>query len=597
MQIKHHIDGHHLYNALISGAISVIENKSELNRINVFPVADGDTGTNLSATMNAIIENMKKSPDLSVVIDSAAEGALLGARGNSGIIFAQFLYSFHLENQKQTSLELADFIQMMKNSVVRLYEVMLNPVEGTILTLIKTWVQSMETHYRSVDSVEKFVELTMKDSKIMLERTPELLPVLKERGVVDSGAKGFYKFLEGIGQYMHSGQVPDLGNQVRDAELSFGGDHSHEEKSEFRYCCEAIVTGKHLEVKAIKKRMMGHGDSLILAGGEGKMRIHMHTNDPEEMFADLATYGVLSGIKADDMHLQMAVVSEPKSKIAIVTDSIADLPPGFAEEQQVFVIPLQLELDGVVHLDRVSLSIKRFYEMNQTLKEHPKSSLPPIKNVENLFHFLADHYESILVLNVSDKLSGTYQMVASVAEMFRKRGVKIAVVNTLLNSGAQGLLVTKATAMAQQGKGLDAIVDHLYCLIPKTKILVAVDTMKYLQRSGRVSQRAAKIGKAIHLKPIMTLDEQGNGKAYGGSLSHKAVIKRIIKQVKKDHETYGITSFNVVHADCPDRARHLATMIEGVTQLSVSYIAPISPIVGATAGEGAVAVSYTMKGR
>lgn len=597
MQIKHRIDGHQVYNALISGAVSVIQNKSELNRINVFPVADGDTGTNLSATMNAIIENMRKSDDLSVVIDTAAEGALLGARGNSGIIFAQFLYSFHLESKTQTSLELPEFIQIMKKSVDRLYEVMLNPVEGTIITLIKTWVESMEKHYQTGKTMEQFVDLTMKDSEKMLERTPELLPILKERGVVDSGAKGFYKFLEGIRKYMNTGQVPEIGTQVKDADLNFAGDHHHEEKSEFRYCCEAIVTGKHLEVQAIKKRMMLHGDSLILAGGEGKLRLHMHTNDPEEMFADLSKFGVLSGIKADDMHLQMAIVSEPKSKIAIVTDSIADLPPGFAEEQQVFVIPLQLELDGVVHLDRVSLSIKRFYEVNQNLKDHPRSSLPPIKNVENLFHFLADHYESIVVLNVSDKLSGTYQMVASVAEMFRKRGIKIAVINTLLNSGAQGLLVTKASAMANRGESLEAIVDHMYSLIPKTKILVAVDTMKYLQRSGRVSQRAAKIGKAIHLKPIMTLDEQGNGKAYGGSLSHRAVIKRIVKQVKKDHETYGITSFNVVHADCPERARDLAAIIEEVVRMKVSYIAPISPIVGATAGEGAVAVSYTLKGR
>lgn len=591
------INGSHVYNALVSGAVSVIQSRSELNRINVFPVADGDTGSNLSATMGAVLENMKNSSDLSVVIDSAAEGALMGARGNSGIIFAQFLYGFHIENKERTSLDLKEFIQVMKRSTARLYEVMLNPVEGTIISIIKAWTESMEAHYTEGKNEREFIDLTMKDSLNMLEKTPELLPILKEKGVVDSGAKGFYKFLEGVRDYLVTGKVPKVNETLSHKDLSFEQADVHEEESAFRYCCEAIVTGKKLDVADIKKRMKRHGDSLIIAGGEGKVRLHMHTNDPEEMFADLSLFGTLSNIKADDMHLQMAAVSHPKARVAIVTDSIADLPPGFSEREQVFVMPLQLELDGVVHLDRISLSIKRFYEMNKDLKEHPKSSLPPIKNVENLFYFLADHYESILVLSVSDKLSGTYQMVASVAEMFRKRGVKIAVINTLLNSGAQGLLVTEAVKMAQSGKSLDTITDYVYTLIPRTKILVAVDTMKYLERSGRVSQRAATIGRMIHLKPIMTLDEQGAGKAYGGSLSHEAVIKKIVKQVKKDHEKFGIETFNVVHADSEKQAKHMADLLEKVVKKPVSYIAPISPIVGSTAGEGAVAVSYLMKGR
>jgi DegV family protein with EDD domain len=362
--------------------------------------------------------------------------------------------------------------------------------------------------------------------------------------------------------------------------------------SENRYCCEAIVDGHKMDVLQVKRMMSGFGDSLVIAGGDKRIRLHMHTNDPESMFSQLQTLGKLSQIKADDMHLQMEAIQEPRSKVAIVTDSIADLPEGFARENQVFVMPMQIEVDGVVHLDRISLSVKRFYEINRQLKEQPKSSLPSIKQVESLLEFLQEHYEAVLVLCVSDKLSGTYEMVASLADLQRKRGQKIAVVNTLKNSGAQGLLVVEACKLARREVGLEAMVEQLVALIPRTQILVAVDTVKYLERSGRVSHNVGKIAKWMNLKPIMTLDQNGKGKAYGGTISYNSVILKIKKAILKDQQRYGIESFNIVHGACLERAEKLSKEMETLLGMPVAYIAEISPIVGAIAGEGAVAVSY-----
>lgn len=593
------INGLTLYEGILSGAAAVIANKSALNKINVFPVADGDTGSNLSATMRAVIDNLSASDDLSIVAESAAEGALSGARGNSGIIFAQFFYGFYMAVKPRREIDPETFIQAMKTASSRLYEVMLNPVEGTILTVIRSWVDAMEHHHRTGQEFKAFVSLTLADSLKALEHTTDQLDILRENGVVDSGAKGFYNFLEGISHYLIAGKVPDLALTAAESVPQWEAPPDrHETESLYRYCCEAMVSSRRselLDIRQVKAAMASFGDSLVIAGGDQRIRLHMHTSRPEAMFAKLLEFGSLSQIKADDMHLQMAVVKGPKAKIAVVTDSIADLPENYADEHQIFVLPLQLEVDGVVHLDRVSLSAKGFYKINKHLKQQPLSSLPSIKQVESLFHFLAEHYEAVVVLSVSDQLSGTYQMVASVAELLRQQGMKIAVVNTLKNSGAQGLLVMEAVKMAQSGMALEAITNQLHQMIPRTKILVAVDTVKYLARSGRVSQSAGTVAKWLHLKPIMTLDEQGKGKAYGGTISHQAVLEKIKKAVLKDHKRYGIVSYNVVHGDCQERAEKFAEEMKQLLGLPADYIGEISPIVGAVAGEGAVAISYQIR--
>lgn len=593
MVSQYKINGIKFYEAIVAGSVELISNKKTLNKINVFPVADGDTGSNMSATVESVMAHMKKSENLSVVANSAAEGALLGARGNSGIIFAQFLYGFCMEAKQYEEIDFETFIKAMKNASARLYEVMLNPVEGTILTLIKTWVSAMEQH-RHQTNLHTFLGLTMEASAVALEKTKEQLQVLKDRNVVDSGAKGFYSFLEGVQKYMVTGKVPEM--VVRNADVEIvQHETAHEVQSAYRYCCEAMLSECELEAKVLKQAMGGYGDSLIVAGGKDYMRLHMHTNDPEAMFSRLGSLGRISQIKADDMHLQMAAVQAPARKIAIVTDSIADLPEDYEKENQIFVLPLLLEVDGVTHLDRISLTTKRFYQINRHLKEQPQSSLPSVKQVESLLQFLAEHYEAILVLCVSDKLSGTYQMIASVAALKRENGAQIEVVNTLKNSAAQGLMVLEAVKMADKDLPLSEIVRELKALSASTKILVAVDTVKYLERSGRVSHQVGKIAKWLNLKPIMTLDTKGNGKAYGGAVSLKSVLKKIEKVVRLDQQRQGLLTYCIVHADALAEAQAWAITLERLLGQAPAYIAEISPIVGATAGEGALAIGYITK--
>lgn len=520
------------------------------------------------------------------------------ARGNSGIIFAHFLHGFANEVTAKAEIDLPTFIAAVKKSSDRVHEVILNPVEGTLLTIIKSWARSLEQHYEHQSSFDAFIAAIMADLKAAVDMTPSQLPILKAKGVVDSGAKGFYHFMIGIQNYISKGNAfifPDADPVQADDHPVF-----HETSTTppyHRFCCEAMLCDSPSDLMQVKTEMMPFGDSLVVAGGHGRLRIHLHTNSPEAFFSKLQTFGTLSQIKADDMMLQHAVVAHRQSRIAIVTDSIADLPKGFDLQHQVFVLPLHLEVNGVDHLDRISLSVGRFYELNENLKEQPKSSLPSIKQVESLLDFLTTYYEGILMIHVSDKLSGTYNMVASVAETFKGQGVPIKVINTLTNSGAQGLLVQEACKMARMGLSLSEISVALDQRIPLTKILVAVDTVRYLARSGRVSHRMGKLAQFFKIKPIMTIDPLGYGKAYGASISMQKVLSKLKRQVLKDHHAHGIESFNIVHAACPERAEVLAHEIGDLLNMPVSYLAEISPIVGAVSGEGAIAVSYIMKSR
>ncbi len=624
MTKKMNLNGQSFYNAVVAGANAIMLNKNELNAINVFPVADGDTGSNMNATVKSIVDFMVNNENLSTVAKSAADGALIGARGNSGMILAQFFYAFSSEIKQTEAMEIKDFIKAIKNASHTLSKVLINPVEGTLLTIIQSWSDSLEIRYNDTLALDDYASAIMTDVQKALARTPEQLPLLKEKGVVDSGAKGFYHFLEGITHFIKTGHHLDQSSlakanthpNIPSIVIPPHTDHANDEQ--FRYCCEALLRNSPIDDMTLKANLSTLGDSLIIAGGPGLQHLHLHTSQPEAFFSRLTAFGTVDYMKADDMQMQAAIVSAPKGRIAIVTDSIADLSEDFAIKQQVTVLPLHIIIDGVDYLDRIAMTTKRFYDINSSLTEQPRSSMPSMKEIESLFQFLLGHFESILVMSVSDKLSGTYNLFQTVAKslnvQFKSDQTsdqkmvsydRIRVVNTLKNSGAQGLLTMAASefALSEQilsdklsaQEALSQLVAHVEQLIPKTNILVAVNNTQYLARSGRVSMRAGNIVKAIGLKPIMTLDSEGNGKAYGATFSTHSTRRKIIKQIIKVHKEKGILQYNIVHAGCLDQAQTFASLVAARIGIEPAYISEISPIVSATAGEGAIAISYITK--
>jgi uncharacterized protein len=591
MKIRY-INGKRIYYAFLAGAREVTQQRKHLNEINVFPVADGDTGSNMASTLNHILTTVKPTSAMDETLKSIADASLAGARGNSGIILAQFINGVAAEVRQHQVMTAQSFGQTLVNSVPYAYESMAQPVEGTMLTIIKTWAEAFhEAGKRSNDFVE-ILNSSLDQAREALMRTPEKLEVLRKSKVVDSGAQGFVHFLEGIVKLIQSGNIRQfLERQLMPEVESLPVEALSPDEATYRFCTEGMITGEELPLNTIKSFLIQQGDSVIVAGNESRCRFHLHTDYPERVFVKLRKYGMITDQKVDDMVRQQDALFRKKTKVALVTDSIADIPQAFQDQYQIYQIPLQVMVEGSPFLDQVTVTTPMLFDFLDEVKEYPTSSQPTIKKVREMLEFLLQQYDDILMLAVSAQNSGTWQAFQQTAKEMQQEGKRINVIDTKKNSGAEGLLVMKAAEAIHEGKTLDEVTDLVKQWIPLTHIFVSVATFEYMVRGGRVSPMKGKMAKWMNLKPIVSLDEDGKGIAFGKAFSRSANTRKIMEIVAKMNRENPVERYCVVHADAFDKAEEFAGLLEEMTGKPPAYITEISPIVALNAGRGAVAVA------
>jgi dihydroxyacetone kinase-like predicted kinase len=225
----------------IAGAKKVIAHQVELNRINVFPVNDGDTGTNLASTIRAVIESLHPHRSYKITADRIAEATLMNARGNSGIIFAQFFYGLSLETGNLRSITLREFAESIQRAVRYIYEAIANPVEGTMLTVIKEWADFIYNSWQKFSDFAALLLSSYEVLKVSLLETKTKLKILTKNNVVDAGAKGFVLFVEGIIDYMQTRNFREL-IQIKAENAALPKmEEVISENVDFRYCTEAIL--------------------------------------------------------------------------------------------------------------------------------------------------------------------------------------------------------------------------------------------------------------------------------------------------------------------------------------------------------------------
>jgi DegV family protein with EDD domain len=245
------------------------------------------------------------------------------------------------------------------------------------------------------------------------------------------------------------------------------------------------------------------------------------------------------------------------------------------------------------YLDKVTIQSNRFYELMDSLKVYPTSAQPTVKSLTNFFSFLTTYYKHILVITVSEKMSGTYQAFNEAAKQFKDRDIRV--INSKQNSGAEGLLVLKAAELIDQGLSMDAVTEKIEALTTQSKILVSVKVLKYMMRSGRLTKVSGTIAKLMHLKPVISIDETGAGIIFSKALSTQSADKKILEHVKNIHETYGIDSYAIVHANALDRAEFYEKTYTELLGIKPRYIMDISTVVAMNAGIGTVAIAYIRK--
>lgn len=280
-------------------------NSARIDRLNVFPVPDGDTGTNMVLTLRSAMKQVSQleSPTVAEVGRALARGSLLGARGNSGVILSQILRGMSEGLAKFAQCEPAEFARGIEQASRAADESVTNPVEGTILTVARDSAKAAVSN--AVDTLEDLGTTVVDAARTSVRRTPEQLAVLKEAGVVDAGGQGLLVIYEGLLRNLRGLPPPEMITEDRGAETfsEFAFAHGADEHG---YCTEFVILGTDMNPDSVREKMGEYGDSLLVVGDPSLIRVHMHTETPGEVLTAALAYGPLDAVKAENMDLQQA---------------------------------------------------------------------------------------------------------------------------------------------------------------------------------------------------------------------------------------------------------------------------------------------------
>lgn len=592
------LDGKTLYYSFLAGAQKIFENQVLLNKINVFPVADADTGTNLASTMRSIVDTPIPTSDLKITAAALADAALTGARGNSGIIFAQFLYGFSTELQKHDTLSVDSFAESIRKAVTYAYEAIANPIEGTMITVIREWAEFI---YILKDSIKDFIELIAQAYNKAVESlnsTTSKLAVLAKANVVDAGAKGFVVFLQGIVEFVKAGELRKMITGREEVVITDSEVISHDVIT-FRYCTEALLAldeKKKINLSQVRTAIAHMGDSMVVAGSPRKMRVHIHTDHPAKVMKVLNKFGSINFQKVDDMVMQQAVAANPRHKVALVTDSTCDIPQELIEKHQIHVVPLSVHFGDTYFLDRLTLLPSQFYKMLDSEPAYPSTAQPAYKDFFNRYSYLASHYNSIIGIHLSAAMSGTWSNSSKAAHTVSEHtGKKINVINSKRISSGLGLIVLRAAEALEQGVTMEELLNDIPKWSLDTKMMVSSKTIKYMVKSGRVSASKGYIGSLLNLKPIVTVNDEGKTETFGKPFTEKGSRSLVIENVKKLIGKKELWGYSISHAKNASSAEWFRDQMFELTGLEPVFINDASPVLGVNVGPGVVAISIMFK--
>lgn len=378
MSIKH-VNGQTLSQMFIYAAVHLENNAHIVNDLNVFPVPDGDTGTNMQLTCASGIKEVKKhaETDASAVATTFATGLLMGARGNSGVILSQLFRGFAKQIEGRETLAMSDFAEAFQAGVNTAYKAVMKPVEGTMLTVAKDAANAAIKAARTDDDVVSFFETVVRAAKASLLRTKELLPALRDAGVVDSGGQGLVYMYEGF-LYALKGEA--LPREAARFETESGPAYANDE-IEFGFCTEALLrkTGDVREEK-IKRDLSVYGDSLLVVVDEDYVKVHIHTETPLDVLTHLVRYGELIKIKAENMREQKRERLQNKKRNAKRTGEIGIISVAMGDGLKALLTELGADI-VITGGQTMNPSIEDFMKAIAELETEDVLILPNNKNV------------------------------------------------------------------------------------------------------------------------------------------------------------------------------------------------------------------------
>jgi DegV family protein with EDD domain len=573
----------------------VAAGRDELNRINVFPVPDGDTGTNMCLTLRAVAGALRDLGDggaplpLPYVAETMAQASVRGARGNSGMMLSQFLLGFRDGIGQRLRADAGELAGAISLGFERLQSSLDDPIEGTILTVAREAAEEAG-RARGESDLRVFMSRIVTKAEAALQRTPELLAALKTAGVVDAGAKGFVRLLEGVKRLIEEGHVAQGAVDRLTTSTSAAAQTEVEADRDYRYCTELMVRSPQLpEAAEVRKALRAHGGSIVVLSTGDLLKAHVHTDAPEDVFKLASTWGTLESTKADDMRAQHQAL-QARRPIAFVSDTACDLPDELVLQYDIGLVPTQLIVEDRSYRDRLELTSGEFFRRLRAGHD-ASTSQPAPQAFTDAYQDAARAADHVIAVILSSALSGTYANAEAAAKRFDP--ARVTVVDSRSVTLGEGLLVIRGVELAAAGWEPAAIVRELLRVRAQSGGFFTVDNLERLVRSGRLGRGRAWLGTKLNLKPVMALTMEGKIEPVGRARGRDAARRRILELLDRALTPRPrALRMGVAHGDIPEFADALRAELVARYRPMQCLVTPITPVIAAHAGIGAWGVFY-----
>jgi uncharacterized protein len=592
-----YVDGPRLARSIFAAADWVTAGREEINRINVFPVPDGDTGTNFSLTLRAVADALRALGDASLpeTARTMSRAAVLGARGNSGMMLAHFLLGFSDSLGDRPTAGATDIAAAVRAGSDRLYTALDDPREGTILTVAREAAAAAGRAAADSPDIAEFMRRLLAEGEAALARTPELMAVLKEAGVVDAGGKGFVRMLEGVVRYIEGDPIlPVAESEIESAVPAAMVEVAAER--DFQFCTEVLVRGEHLPpANDVRSAMHTFGGSVVVAAAGDILKVHVHTDSPEAVFSYAARWGRVETTKADDMRAQHRRLAHAERRaVALVADTSADLPDPVLDRHRISLVPLQVVFGDQTFRDRVELKPEEFYRRLRRARDLPTTSQPTPADFVRVLRDARGEADEVVAVLLSAALSGTF---ASAQAAVRAAGISgVHLVDSGSASLGLGMLALRGAELAESGWTGADIARELQRVRGQSGMLLTVDRYDNLLRSGRVSRGKAWLAGMLDVKPILSLDASGRVIPVDRVRGRDQVVPRVLALLdRRLTPRPKVIRFGVAHAEAPEMAERIRNALVAAYQPRECFVTLATGVLATHVGPGAWAVFYQVE--
>jgi len=584
-----YLDGPRYHYAVTAGCQEIIKHEEKLNQINVFPIPDKDTGLNLKKTLMPIVTSSPfHRPEISLVSREIANVAVQSARGYSGIIFAEIFLGLAEGMRDFNKIRPQDLGTIATFAVKRAYRSLEQPVEGTLLTVLREWSEEVRRRCSATDDFVLLLKQAHQKALIALRNTPNQLEVLKKNKVVDAGGKAWVLFLDGILDSIEKG-ILKRPSPPKKSPVNV----TSKKKQTAPFCAECCIKADKLDRTGLIKKLNELGQDLIFYGSSRFAKIHINTNNPESVFSQISPFGKISVKKI----FKVSAESKPQAEVLIclLSDSTCDLSDDFVENNPVYFVPIKVHTDDKTYTDGWDIIPEEFYQIMDSSAPLPKTSQPSLLDFSRIYSHLLVHYPSILSVQISKGLSGTYQTAVQAAQSFPPK--RITVLDGKNISVGLGLILIEGIKALNQGKDLENIMNHMRRAIDDTKIYIGLPTLKYLVKGGRIPKTKGFIAGILNINPVLSLSVQGKlepvAKARGKKRLEQKILDLVIQKIQQRGEGF---STAVAHTNAADIGHRLAQKIKDALGQKVEMVMNASPALGAHAGPGAFGIAVRCGG-